>query len=89
MKDVRDDGLDRLRWLTGSIRDMESERTRIVGRLRGEQAASWDEIGQACGMTRQGATRRWSKTLHAASFGSVAGAYHRGRPTYPVSAVEW
>ncbi|HWS35168.1 MAG TPA: methyltransferase domain-containing protein, partial [Actinoplanes sp.] len=32
---------------------------------------------------------RWSKTMHAASFGSVAGAYHRGRPTYPLSAVAW
>ncbi|GAA1653770.1 class I SAM-dependent methyltransferase [Actinoplanes couchii] len=89
MKDVREDGLERLRGLTGDIRAMESERTRIVGALRENQAASWDEIGQACGMTRQGATRRWSKTLHAGSFGSVAGTYHRGRPTYPLSAVEW
>ncbi|WP_430785467.1 class I SAM-dependent methyltransferase [Actinoplanes sp. G11-F43] len=84
-----DDGLEELRRLTATIRESEARRTHIVGRLRGERAASWDEIGQACGMTRQGATRRWSRSLHAASFGSVAGAYHRGRPTYPVSAVEW
>nr|GID90494.1 putative methyltransferase [Actinoplanes derwentensis] len=84
-----DDGLGELRRLTGGIREWEAERNRIVGRLRAERAASWDEIGQACGMTRQGATRRWSKSVHAASFGSAAGAYHRGRPTYPVSAVQW
>ncbi|WP_238490610.1 class I SAM-dependent methyltransferase [Actinoplanes flavus] len=81
--------LDELRRLTASIADAEARRTQIINRLRREHAASWDEIGKACGMTRQGATRRWSRTLHAASFGSAADAYHRGRPPYPRSAVEW
>jgi hypothetical protein len=40
-------------------------------------------------MTRQGATRGWSRMLHAASFGSAAEAYERGRPPYPRSALEW
>jgi SAM-dependent methyltransferase len=83
------EGLEELRLLTEEIVDRETRRTRLVGRLRREHAASWEEIGKACGMTRQGATRRWSKTLHAASFGHAADAYHRGRPPYPVSAVEW
>ncbi|MEV0897154.1 methyltransferase domain-containing protein [Actinoplanes sp. NPDC049802] len=81
--------LEELRRLTESIAEMEVRRTRIISRLRREHAASWDEIGRACGMTRQGATRRWSRTLHAGSFGSAVGAYHRGRPPYPRSAVEW
>ena len=84
-----DGGLAELRTLTTAISEAEARRTRIVNRLRREHAASWEEIGQACGMTRQGATRRWSRSVHAASFGSAADAYHRGRPPYPVSAVEW
>jgi SAM-dependent methyltransferase len=83
------EGLEELRRLTEEIIDGETRRTQIVGRLRREHAASWEEIGRACGMTRQGATRRWSRTLHAASFGGAADAYHRGRPPYPASAVEW
>ncbi|MDI6105671.1 methyltransferase domain-containing protein [Actinoplanes sp. NEAU-A12] len=84
-----DGELDELRTLTAAISEAEGRRTQIVNRLRREHAASWEEIGQACGMTRQGATRRWSKTLHAGSFGGAADAYHRGRPPYPASAVEW
>jgi SAM-dependent methyltransferase len=86
---VTDARLTELRGLTESLSEMEARRTRIVGLLRREHAASWEEIGEACGMTRQGATRRWSRTLHAASFGGAADAYHRGRPPYPASAVEW
>ena len=41
-----------------------------------------------CGMTRQGATRRWSRWVQA-SFGTAADQYQRGRPEYPQSAVGW
>lgn len=82
-------GLDGLRHLTETIAAMETLRTEIIGDLRRGPSASWDEIGRACGMTRQGATRRWSSALHASSFGQAAGAYQRGRPEYPESAVEW
>ncbi|WP_245563561.1 class I SAM-dependent methyltransferase [Longispora albida] len=82
-------GLAGLGRLTEAISGMESRRAAIIRQLRQAQTASWEEIGQACGMTRQGATRRWSKALHAGSFGSQAEAYQRGRPPYPLSAVEW
>lgn len=82
-------GLVGLRRLTESIIAMEARRTLVINRLRSERAASWDDIGKACGMTRQGATRRWSRRVHAASFGSAAEAYRRGRPPYPLSVVDW
>jgi SAM-dependent methyltransferase len=40
-------------------------------------------------MTRQGASRRWSKQAQASSFGAAAAAYESGRPPYPASAVDW
>lgn len=82
-------GVTALGRLTETISAMEKLRTQIIGDLRRGPSASWEEIGQACGMTRQGATRRWSAAAHAASFGEAAGAYRRGRPDYPESAVEW
>jgi SAM-dependent methyltransferase len=82
-------GLDGLARLTAAIAAMETRRAEIIGDLRRGPAASWEEIGAACGMTRQGATRRWSRLLHASSFGAAAGQYQRGRPEYPKSAVEW
>lgn len=82
-------GLDGLRRLTAMIAAMESRRTSIIHGLREARAASWEEIGRACGMTRQGATRRWSKQLHAASFDGAADAYQQGRPGYPRSVAEW
>src|SRR5580693_7362279 len=82
-------GLDGLARLTAAIAAMETRRAEIIGELRRGPAASWEEIGAACGMTRQGATRRWSRLLHASSFGAAAGQYQRGRPEYPQSAVEW
>lgn len=84
-----DGGLDGLRRLSETITAMEARRTRIVRDLRRTRKASWDEIGRAAGMTRQGATRRWSQRLHAASFDAASEAYQRGRPPYPMSAVEW
>lgn len=84
-----DGGLDGLRWLTAAIAAMEVSRTRIIGELRRGPTASWEEIGAACGMTRQGATRRWSRLVHASSFGAAADSYQRGRPDYPQSVVEW
>jgi SAM-dependent methyltransferase len=82
-------GLAGLRRLTETVAALETRRTMIIDELRRQRHASWEEIGRACGMTRQGATRRWSRQLHAASFGAAAAAYHRGRPGYPVSSVEW
>jgi SAM-dependent methyltransferase len=82
-------GLDGLARLTAAIAAMETRRAELIGELRRGPAASWEEIGAACGMTRQGATRRWSRLLHASSFGAAAGQYQRGRPEYPQSAVEW
>ena len=84
-----DGGLDGLRRLTAAIAAMEIGRTRIIGELRRGPSASWEEIGAACGMTRQGATRRWSRLVHASSFGAAADSYQRGRPEYPQSVVEW
>ena len=82
-------GLDGLARLTAAIAAMETRRAEIIGELRLEPSASWEEIGVACGMTRQGATRRWSRLVQASSFGSAADEYQRGRPEYPQSAVEW
>ena len=82
-------GLPGLRRLTETIAALEGRRTEIINGLRRERRASWDEIGQACGMTRQGATRRWSRTVHAASFEHAARAYQRGRPPYPPALLEW
>lgn len=82
-------GLDGLRRLTAAIAAMETSRTVLIGELRRGPSASWEEIGAACGMTRQGATRRWSRLVHASSFGAAAGSYQRGRPEYPQSVVEW
>jgi tRNA/tmRNA/rRNA uracil-C5-methylase (TrmA/RlmC/RlmD family) len=82
-------GLDGLRRLTAAIAAMETSRTTVIGELRRGPSASWEEIGAACGMTRQGATRRWSRLVHAASFGAAADSYQRGRPAYPQSVVEW
>lgn len=82
-------GLDGLRRLTAAIAAMETSRTVLIGELRSLPSASWEEIGAACGMTRQGATRRWSRLVHASSFGAAADSYQRGRPEYPQSVVEW
>ena len=82
-------GLDGLRRLTAAIAAMETSRTTVIGELRRGPSASWEEIGAACGMTRQGATRRWSSLVHASSFGAAADSYQRGRPEYPQSVVEW
>ena len=82
-------GLDGLRRLTAAIAAMETSRTVLIGELRRGPSASWEEIGAACGMTRQGATRRWSRLVHASSFGAAADSYQRGRPEYPQSVVEW
>jgi SAM-dependent methyltransferase len=84
-----DGGLDGLRRLTAAIAALETNRTAVIGELRRGPSASWEEIGSACGMTRQGATRRWSRLVHASSFGAAAGSYQRGRPDYPQSVVEW
>ena len=82
-------GLDGLRRLTAAIAAMETSRTLAIGELRRGPSASWEEIGAACGMTRQGATRRWSRLVHASSFGAAADSYQRGRPQYPQTVVEW
>jgi SAM-dependent methyltransferase len=82
-------GLAGLQRLTETIAGMETLRAEIIGELRRRPSASWEEIGRACGMTRQGATRRWSRVVQASSFGLAADAYRRGRPEYPQSAVEW
>jgi SAM-dependent methyltransferase len=82
-------GLAGLRRLTETISAMETARAQIIDELRRSPGASWEEIGRACGMTRQGATRRWSRLVQASSFGQAADAYQRGRPEYPESAIEW
>lgn len=81
-------GLSGLGRLSGAISAMESQRSALIVQLRQGQHATWEEIGRACGMTRQGATRRWSKLVHAASFGAAAEAYLRGRPGYPRALVD-
>src|SRR5688500_13464217 len=82
-------GLAAIARMTEAIAALETRRTELIEQLRSERLASWEEIGQACGMTRQGASRRWSRQAHAASFGAAAAAYRRGRPPYPESAVDW
>lgn len=82
-------GLEGLTRMTGAIAELEIRRTELIEQLRSQRLASWEEIGQACGMTRQGASRRWSKQAQATSFGAAASAYERGRPPYPASAVDW
>jgi SAM-dependent methyltransferase len=82
-------GLDGLARVTTVLTALEAERAELIGQLRSQRLASWDEIGQACGMTRQGASRRWSQLAQATSFGDAAAAYQRGRPPYPASAVDW
>jgi SAM-dependent methyltransferase len=82
-------GLAGLRRLSQAIAAMETHRAAIIGELRRRPSASWEEIGRACGMTRQGATRRWSRRVQASSFGAAADRYQRGRPEYPESAIEW
>lgn len=84
-----DGGLDGLSRLTAAIAAMEASRAQIIAELRRGPSASWEEIGAACGMTRQGATRRWSRLARASSFGAAADTYQRGRPGYPQSVVEW
>lgn len=81
-------GLSGLGRLSRAITTLESQRSALIVQLRQGQHATWEEIGRACGMTRQGATRRWSKQVHAASFGTAAEAYHRGRPGYPRALVD-
>jgi SAM-dependent methyltransferase len=82
-------GLDGLARVTTVLTALEAQRAELIGQLRSQRLASWDEIGQACGMTRQGASRRWSQLAQATSFGDAAAAYQRGRPPYPASAVDW
>jgi SAM-dependent methyltransferase len=82
-------GLDGLARMTEAIAELETRRTALIEQLRSQRLASWEEIGHACGMTRQGASRRWSKQAQATSFGAAAAAYQSGRPPYPVSAVDW
>ncbi|MEU4390849.1 class I SAM-dependent methyltransferase [Kribbella sp. NPDC023855] len=82
-------GLASIARMTEAIAALETRRTELIQELRSQRLASWEEIGQACGMTRQGASRRWSRQAHATSFGAAAAAYRRGRPPYPESAVDW
>lgn len=82
-------GLGGVARMTEAIAALEHRRTEVIGELRSQRLASWEEIGQACGMTRQGASRRWSQQAQATSFGDEAAAYQRGRPPYPSSAVDW
>ncbi|MFJ9844029.1 class I SAM-dependent methyltransferase [Kitasatospora sp. NPDC101155] len=86
--DVADGGgLDGLRRLSGVIAALEERRTGLVEELRRGKAATWEEIGRACGMTRQGATRRWAGRLQARSFGVAADSYQHGRPGYPQALI--
>ena len=82
-------GLGGVARMTEAIAALENRRTELIEQLRSQRLASWEEIGQACGMTRQGASRRWSRQAQATSFGDAAVAYRRGRPPYPESAVDW
>jgi hypothetical protein len=81
-------GLRGVARMTEVIAALETRRTELIEQLRSQRLASWEEIGHACGMTRQGASRRWSRQAQAASFGDAAAAYRRGRPPYPESAVD-
>ncbi|MFG3224506.1 class I SAM-dependent methyltransferase [Kitasatospora sp. NPDC048194] len=80
-------GLDGLRRLSGVIAALEERRTGLVEELRRGKQATWEEIGRACGMTRQGATRRWTGRLQARSFGTAAASYQHGRPGYPHALI--
>lgn len=80
-------GLDGLHRLSEAIDALEERRTELVEELRRGQQATWEEIGRACGMTRQGATRRWAGRLRARSFGLAATAYQHGRPGYPQALI--
>ncbi|RGD56964.1 class I SAM-dependent methyltransferase [Kitasatospora xanthocidica] len=87
-EDVADGGgVEGLRRLSGVIEALEERRTELVEELRRGREATWEEIGRACGMTRQGATRRWAGRLRARSFGVAADAYQHGRPGYPRALV--
>lgn len=80
-------GLDGLQRLSGVIEALEERRTDLVEELRRGREATWEEIGRACGMTRQGATRRWSGRLQARSFGLAVASYQHGRPGYPQALI--
>ncbi|WP_189925649.1 class I SAM-dependent methyltransferase [Kitasatospora xanthocidica] len=80
-------GVAGLRRLSEVIGALEERRTELVEELRRGREATWEEIGQACGMTRQGATRRWAGQLRARSFGVAAAAYQAGRPGYPQALI--
>ncbi|MFD8787581.1 class I SAM-dependent methyltransferase [Kitasatospora sp. NPDC059599] len=80
-------GVEGLRRLSGVIEALEERRTEVVEELRRGREATWEEIGRACGMTRQGATRRWAERLRARSFGVAAAAYQAGRPGYPQALI--
>ncbi|MGW2250100.1 class I SAM-dependent methyltransferase [Kitasatospora sp. NPDC001660] len=82
-----DGGLAGLHRVSEVITTLEDRRTALIDELRRGRHATWEEIGRACGMTRQGATRRWSGKLRARSFGAAAGAYQQGRPGYPQALV--
>ena len=82
-------GLDGLKRIADAIGLLESARSALIKELRDQEVASWAEIGQACGMTKQSAHQRWSKHIRAGSFGLAAAAYQRGRPDYPEVAVDW
>ncbi|WP_307806672.1 class I SAM-dependent methyltransferase [Streptomyces sp. FH025] len=80
-------GTEGLRRLSGVIAALEERRTAVVEELRRGHEATWEEIGRACGMTRQGATRRWAGRLRARSFGLAVDSYQHGRPGYPQALI--
>ncbi|WP_188296810.1 class I SAM-dependent methyltransferase [Streptomyces sp. CBMA156] len=80
-------GVEGLRRLSEVIEALEERRTELVEELRRGREATWEEIGRACGMTRQGATRRWAGRLRSRSFGVAVDAYQHGRPGYPRALV--
>jgi SAM-dependent methyltransferase len=86
---VADGGLDGLARVTATINGLEQARTDLINDLRRVPTARWEEIGRACGMTRQGAQRRWARNVQAASFGVAAVSYERSRPGYPAMALDW
>ena len=80
-------GLAGLGRLSDALEALEERRSALVVELRHGPRATWEEIGRACGMTRQGAARRWSGLTQAGVFGTAAEAYRRGRPSYPQALV--
>ncbi|MFJ4184304.1 class I SAM-dependent methyltransferase [Kitasatospora sp. NPDC089509] len=80
-------GLDGLQRLSAAIEALEERRTELVEELRRGRQATWEEIGRACGLTRQGATRRWADRLRARSFGLAVDSYQHGRPGYPQALI--